>query len=189
MNISSNASGYYPISYKAATKEIVYHSTESAFKGYVAGGFECNTLSVLVTDSDTPVTFTSPKRCVGGLGLSATPGTNIILPVVGTYEVTSILQCGLTAGSPASSVISAWHSLNGLTGIPGQMETGVRSLYVTNSSGSILTTSMMFQTAIPNEYVQLHVAGTTAALQTKGGSFGGTPSTNPAVFTTVKLVG
>ena len=188
VDISANASGYYPVSYKSSTNEIVYHSTESAFKGYVAGGFECNTTSTDVISIAAPVTFTSVKRSVGGITLGS-PATQISLPVVGLYEITSILQCGLT-GTTVNSIVSAWHSLNGLTGTTGQMETGVRSLYVTDSSGSILTTSTVLQTMATTDYAQLNVVATEdATILTTGTTFGDAQSNCPAVFTTVKLIG
>jgi hypothetical protein len=187
VDISANASGYYPVSYKSSTNEIVYHPV-TTFKGYVAGGFECNTASTTVTSTAAGVTFTSVKRPVGGITLGSS-ATRITLPVVGLYEITSILQCGL-GSVPNPTVISAWHSLNGLTGTAGQMETGVRSLYVTDSSGSILTTSMVLQTSSTSDYAQLNVVATAnASLLTTGTTFGNAQSTCPAVFTTVKLIG
>jgi hypothetical protein len=192
VDISANAAGYYPISYKSDTRELVYNPV-GAFKGYVAGVIECNpgpgatSSSVTVTNIATPVTYLAVSQQVGGITFTTgtTGQAGIILPVTGLYEVTSILQCDVS-GSPTN--VTAWHSQNGVA-----PPTGARTVSVSSAGTSILTTSHMFRTVAPNEYVQLMITtsgtGATAQLTSLTRAYGGITTTDPAVMTTVKLVG
>jgi hypothetical protein len=171
-----------PVCYNILTNEVVYNTAAvPLFTGYVAGVFEA-TSDFAVTSSVSSITYDTLIISTGGLALGS-PSTNIVLPVVGIYEITSILQCS-TAGSPTT--ISAWHFLyNGST----TTETSSRTVTVTSGEVTILTITSMVQTVNVTDYVGLQVyTPANATIDTT--TVGSTPNTtNPAVITTIKRVG
>lgn len=172
---------FKPIYYDISTNEIIYNTaTMSPFPGYVAGVFEV-TSDPTVSAGVLSIIYNTASVATGGLAL-ASPSTNIILPVVGIYEITSILQCSTSS----TTTISAWHLLT-----KGSIATQTPARTVTVPSGefTILTIISMVQTVATTNYFGLQVYSPgTVTLET--GSVGTSPDpTNPAVITTVKLVG
>ena len=171
-----------PICYDISRNEIVYNTAAiTPFTGYVAGVFEA-TSDPVVSAGVLSITYDTLSISTGGLAL-ASPSTNIVLPVVGIYEITSILQCTTASSTPVT--ISAWHFLfdGSLT------QTTARTVTLTAGVDVTLTITSMVQTLAITNYVGLQAYSLgTVTLNTS--TVGISPSTvNPAVITTIKRVG
>jgi hypothetical protein len=172
----------YPMCYDVSRSEILYNTSTNypLFKGYVSGVFEAIDPSIPVSSTVSAVTYDTLTVSTGGLALGS-PSSHIVLPVVGIYEITSILQC--STGGSLPTTISAWHIVNGST------LTTARRVTVSSGVSTILTVTTMIQTANITDYVSLQIYSPgTASLNTT--TVGSSPNpTIAAVVTTVKLVG
>ena len=170
-----------PICYDISSNEILYNTVITPFTGYVAGVFEVTSDPTVTDPNILSITYDTLAISTGGLALPS-PSTNIVLPVVGLYEITSVLQCS----AASTTTISAWHFLfDGST----TTRTSARKVTVTPGEFTTLTVTSMVQTVAITNYVGLQVySPNTVTLETTTVGISSDP-TIPAVITTVKRVG